>query len=194
MAPKKKVKEIEEIIVLPEEIPPIIKELQDKTSIAEPEHEFIIQKEEIPVKDLPPPQAKETIIIRENGEIRLGTRDDMKGKNEWYVIHSKQDGLILIDYDQTKIRPYIKDILNRQNMFIEIKLLRFVLYALGLLFFMIFWILWFVMMKATTVTDLEKLQKTISTSAQKQIIPPYVPPVETTPIIRKNIPSNVPTN
>lgn len=170
----------EDILITPEvtEEPPIVVEKPK-----EPEE----KKEE---KKAP----TETIIIRENGEIRIGTAKDLDGKNEWYTLRSKHDGIVLLDYDQTKIRPYIKDILNRQNMFIEIKLLRFVLYALALLFFMIFWILGFVLMKATTASDIEKIQKTITTevakTVQKQVIPPYIPPTET-PIIRKNIPSNV---
>jgi len=59
-----------------------------------------------------------TIMIRENGEIRLGKAEDLKDKNDWYTIRSRQDNIILLDYDQTKIRPYIKDILNRQGTFL----------------------------------------------------------------------------
>lgn len=30
----------------------------------------------------------------------------------------------IIDYDKTKIRPFVKDILNRQDMFIEVKMIK----------------------------------------------------------------------
>jgi hypothetical protein len=74
----------------------------------------------------------------ENGIIRSPDENELKKANQFYRITGKVDGsnytYVIIDYDKTKIRPFVKDILNRQEMFIEIKLLYRVILFIGVIF------------------------------------------------------------
>lgn len=63
------------------------------------------------------------VFVIENGEIRTGDEAEMEKKNEFYRIKSLVSNVFIIDYDKTKIRPFVKDILNRAGNFIEIKML-----------------------------------------------------------------------
>lgn len=63
------------------------------------------------------------VFVIENGEIRTGDELEMEKKNEFYRIKSLVSNVFIIDYDKTKIRPFVKDILNRAGNFIEIKML-----------------------------------------------------------------------
>lgn len=68
-----------------------------------------------------------TVLIIKDGSLDVGELADLDKKNYFYRIHSRIPGFTLIDYDKTDMVPIVKDILNRQNTFIEIKYLKFIL-------------------------------------------------------------------
>lgn len=83
-------------------------------------------------------EEKIRYIMIENGVIRSPDEKELKKENQFYRITGKVDDsnytYVIIDYDKTKIRPFVKDILNRQEMFIEIKLLYRVLLFIAVIF------------------------------------------------------------
>lgn len=203
----KKTKNIEEIklddipdIVLPS-TPLFDSELKKK------EEEIEQKKEKIEPNKI---HATRTIIIRENGEIRYGTETDLKWKNDWYQIESKEMRLLLIDYDQTKIRPYIKDILNRQSTFLEIKLLKWIIFILVIIYMLVTGMGVYQILKGARasgvdmvknwIEDIKKMNienaKKLDEIAKKPLIQEIpaseiIPPgFSTIPNNKKNLPSN----
>lgn len=83
-------------------------------------------------------EEKIRYLMIENGVLRSPDEKELKKENQFYRITGKVEGssytYVIIDYDKTKIRPFVKDILNRQEMFIEIKLLYRVLLFIGIIF------------------------------------------------------------
>lgn len=143
-------------------------------------------------------------------------KTELDKKNYFYRVHSKVPGVVVIDYDKTNVVPIVKDILNRQNTFVEIKYLRWVigLNIVLILGLVIVWILIpfgrsnFDTQKTEIITEIRKYwmnainQQQWSPTPGQIVTPPktspsttqtdwYNPifPQETTPNNHKNIPS-----
>ena len=67
-----------------------------------------------------------TVFAIKDGMFNYVEKSELSKKNYFYRVHSKIPGVAVIDYDKTNVVPIVKDILNRQNTFIEIKYLRWV--------------------------------------------------------------------
>lgn len=63
----------------------------------------------------------------QDGELKEATAKELEKNNEYYKIEGEH--WIIFDYDKNKIRPYVKDLLNRMSDLIEIKWLRAVFIA-----------------------------------------------------------------
>lgn len=144
-----------------------------------------------------PIQKKEsdihTVLILKNWSLEVWEKSDLDRKNYFYQVHSKIDWFALIDYDKTDTVPIVKDILNRQNTFIEIKYLRILMILSG---FMMVWMiaLWIIIplqkvsfdpAKIEILNEIKKLQKNIDDlNISKQKIAsgliPYTPQVKNT--------------
>lgn len=80
------------------------------------------------VKEILDKEKTKKILIIDNGQVF--NREEKKGEffkflNEKYKVENNE--FIIYDYDKFKSRPFIKDYLNRQNTFIEIKYLVIIL-------------------------------------------------------------------
>ncbi len=65
-----------------------------------------------------------TVYAVKDWMFEMVDKTELSKKNYFYRVYSKVAGVAVIDYDKTNIVPIVKDILNRQNTFIEIKYLR----------------------------------------------------------------------
>jgi hypothetical protein len=63
----------------------------------------------------------------QDGELKETTTRELEKNNEYYRIEGEH--WILFDYDKNKIRPYVKDLLNRMSDLIEIKWLKWLMTA-----------------------------------------------------------------
>lgn len=61
------------------------------------------------------------VYIIRNGSVEIAKKEELDKKNYFYRLHSRVDWVMIIDYDKTSTVPILKDILNRQHTFIEIK-------------------------------------------------------------------------
>lgn len=75
------------------------------------------------------------LYVIKNGSIEIGDEKKLEDKNYFFRLHSNVEWVDIIDYDKTDIVPLVKDILNRQHQFIEIKYLK----VLMILVFLVFW-------------------------------------------------------
>lgn len=96
----------------------------------EENHEGMIEGkiDDLILSDKGSPFVKETvpvhtIFVIKNGTIDIGGPEHLDQKRYSYRLHSRIDGVACVDYDKTNITPIVKDILNRQHTFIEIKYL-----------------------------------------------------------------------
>lgn len=64
---------------------------------------------------------KQIIVIKDN-MIFEGNTKEFEKNNEYYRIEN--DNICVIDYDKTKVRPFVKSILNRIWIFPEVRLLK----------------------------------------------------------------------
>lgn len=109
-------------------------------------------------------------LIIENGVIREADEKELKKENQYYRIKWEIAGkdFTIIDYDKNKIRPFIKDYLNRQEMFIEIKLLRIIqiITLLSFLFGIIFFYMtpWKSYIATTMTGETQKIINACQTS------------------------------
>ena len=64
-------------------------------------------------------------IVIENGVSRSISEKEKKMELQYFTISGEVDGIKykIVDFDKTKVRPLVKDILNRQWMFLEIIML-----------------------------------------------------------------------
>lgn len=74
-----------------------------------------------------------TVLVIKGGCLRIGSLEELKKENYYYQLDSRINGTAMIDYDKTDIVPLVKDVLNRQNTFLEIKLLRVLLVLSGVM-------------------------------------------------------------
>lgn len=73
------------------------------------------------------PGTIHSVFAIKDGMFEMVEKTELDKKNYFYRVHSKVPGVAVIDYDKTNVVPIVKDILNRQNTFIEIKYLRWVI-------------------------------------------------------------------
>lgn len=73
------------------------------------------------------PNDIHTVLVIKDGSLDVWKLEDLTSKNYFFQVHSRINWFALIDYDKTDTVPIVKDILNRQNTFIEIKFLRILL-------------------------------------------------------------------
>lgn len=74
------------------------------------------------------------LYIIKNGSIEIGDEKRLSDNHYFFRLHSNVEGVDIIDYDKTDVVPLVKDILNRQNQFLEIKYLKILLIILFLVF------------------------------------------------------------
>lgn len=82
-----------------------------------------------------------TYII-EGWKLRKAKEEDTKRLKDSRYYHLSCHEVNVFDYDKHNARPYIKDLLNRSNVFLEIKLLKIIIWIC--LVFTIFFVLLFV--------------------------------------------------
>jgi hypothetical protein len=63
----------------------------------------------------------------QDGELKEATARELEKNNDFYRVEGEH--WILFDYDKNKIRPYVKDLLNRMSDLIEIKWLKWLMTA-----------------------------------------------------------------
>jgi len=74
------------------------------------------------------------LYVIKNGSIEIWDESKLTENKYFFRLHSNVEGVDIIDYDKTDIVPLVKDILNRQNQFIEIKYLKIILIMIFLVF------------------------------------------------------------
>lgn len=74
------------------------------------------------------------LYIIKNGSIEIWDESKLTDNKYFFRLHSNVEWVDIIDYDKTDIVPLVKDILNRQNQFIEIKYLKITLIMIFLVF------------------------------------------------------------
>lgn len=84
----------------------------------------------------------ENIYIIEGWKLRKANDDDTNRIEDSRYYKVECDDLVVYDYDKHNARPYIKDLLNRSWVFIEIKLLKILIWIC--LVFVLFFVLLFV--------------------------------------------------
>lgn len=109
-----------------------------------------------------------TVFAIKNGCFDKVDKKRLEEKNYFYRLYSKVDWIAIIDFDKNDLIPLTKDILNRQNVFLEIKLLKIALFFLGFLtvglsvcIVLIFWIKEtdFAKDKAEIITQIKTVEK-----------------------------------
>lgn len=158
----------------------------------------------------------QTVFAIKDGMFEMVEKTELAKKNYFYRVHSKVPGVAVIDYDKTNVVPIVKDILNRQNTFIEIKYLRWVI-GLNIVLILGLIIVWLLIplgrsnfdtQKTEIVNEIRKygmqsLQQKQWTATTPTVLTPsststtttpspgYNPilPTETTPNNHKNVPS-----
>jgi hypothetical protein len=143
-----------------------------------------IKKIDLPIK---------TLFVIKDGAFDVGSLDELDKKNYTYRLHSRIDGVAIIDYDKTDIVPVVKDIFNRQNTFIEIKYLRFILIICGILFVFCV-ILVFMTYKTMSINFLAEKTEILQSINKINLQPPTniitpTPIIQQTPIIHRNTPT-----
>jgi len=106
-----------------------------------------------------------TVFVIKNGSVSVGSIEELKKKNYFFRLHSRVDGVAVIDYDKTDMTPFVKDILNRQNQFVEIKYLKGCVALLAFLIvlvigsaYIVYWKnSWFDVQKNEIVNEIRKM-------------------------------------
>ena len=80
-----------------------------------------------------------TVYVIKNGNFDIVDISELDKKNYYYRLYSRVEWVAIINYDMNDMIPITKDILNRQNTFIEIKLLKgmMIISGVGLLLMVI---------------------------------------------------------
>lgn len=73
------------------------------------------------------------VFVIQNGELKSEGAAELRKGNYYYRVRSTIDGVDVVDYDKNRVKPFVKDILNRAGEFMEIKMLWWILYALALM-------------------------------------------------------------
>lgn len=129
-------------------------------------------------------------------------------KKENFLI--KRDGLMIWDMDKYKVRPYVKDFLNRQNQFIEIKYLFIILIVSIICIFSIILTYvfspgkWFIQWQIQTMSDatnkkIDSISTLLTDMKNKEVqanndeskVQEIKNTTETSPIIHYNVPTHV---
>lgn len=113
----------------------------------------------------------ENIYIIEGWKLRKAIEEDTKKIEDSRYYKIECEDLIVYDYDKHNARPYIKDLLNRSWVFLEIKLLKVIIWIC--LVFVVFFVLLFVRLpsKAYLTESLtnQTPKTTTSTDTQNQM-------------------------
>jgi len=72
-----------------------------------------------------------TVYVIKNGNFDIVDISELDKKNYYYRLYSRVEWVAIINYDMNDMIPITKDILNRQNTFIEIKLLKWMMIIAG---------------------------------------------------------------
>ena len=80
-----------------------------------------------------------TVYVIKNWNFDIVDISELDKKNYYYRLYSRVEWVAIINYDMNDMIPITKDILNRQNTFIEIKLLKgmMIISGVGLLLMVI---------------------------------------------------------
>lgn len=137
-----------------------------------------------------------TVLVLKNWSLDVWSLDELKKDNYFYKTNSKIPGFELIDYDKTNIVPIVKDILNRQHTFIEIKylitimILSFISLVLILLSGILIYRVDMNTPKNEIINSISQFKKEFI-EQQQALQTKLTTPEKIQPIIHKNIPNNV---
>lgn len=136
-----------------------------------------------------------TVLVLKNGSLDVWSLEELKKDNYFYKTNSKIPGFELIDYDKTNIVPIVKDILNRQHTFIEIKylitimILSFISLVLILLSGILVYRVDINTPKNEIINSISQFKKEFI-EQQQALQTKLTTPEKIQPIIHKNIPNN----
>lgn len=126
-----------------------------------------------------------TVFAIKNGCFDKVDIKRLEDKNYFYRLYSKVDWIAIIDFDKNDLIPLTKDILNRQNVFLEIKLLKIALFFLAFITLALSVALILIWGIKATNFDKEKTEILNEISTVSRII--QQKPIES-PILTENIP------
>ena len=121
------------------------------------------KKEEIRKTNKPIFVIKDWLVFR-------GDWTELDKKNNFYIIENPE--IIVVDYDKSKLRPFVKSILNKLEIIPELKFLKIIL-GLTIVFF-IFSIIWMKYFSINEEKLLEKINVSIETNIKKITSNPWV--------------------
>jgi len=132
------------------------------------------------------------VYIRDNGNLRKAKIEDKKRLKDIRTFRFKclEDWAFLYDFDVTDARPFLKDLLNRQWQFLEVKLLYWLLAVWVWSLLAIFWIFTIVPSTSDFTKTIQDSIKTLQTTKIQQAIPDRVQVIDgsgTQPVEHKNI-------